>query len=96
MWEDTAQVKTHAQIADLRELAVSRYRVCLKMLNKSISPRRPSSQAFGENIVACWAVSRQELGKHVPAETDTHSKIEAVLETVFSTRSVQKGYKEDN
>jgi hypothetical protein len=40
-------------------------------------------------------VSRQQLGKHVPAATDTHATIEVLLETVFSTRSVQRGFKED-
>jgi hypothetical protein len=33
-------------------------------------------------------VSMQQLGKHVPAETDTHATIEVLLETVFSTRSL--------
>jgi hypothetical protein len=41
-------------------------------------------------------VSRQRLRKHVPAATDTHATIEVLLEIVFSTRSVQKGYEEDN
>jgi hypothetical protein len=41
-------------------------------------------------------VSRQQIGKHVPAATDTHTTIELLLETVFSVRSVQSGYKEDN
>jgi hypothetical protein len=40
-------------------------------------------------------VSRQRLGKHVPAATDTHATIEVLLETVFSTRSVRRGYKEE-
>jgi hypothetical protein len=38
-------------------------------------------------------VSRQRLGKNVPATTDTHVTIEVLLETVFSTRSVQRGYR---
>jgi hypothetical protein len=37
-------------------------------------------------------VSRQQIGKHVPAATNTHRRIELLLETVFSTRSVQSGY----
>jgi hypothetical protein len=41
-------------------------------------------------------VSRQRLGKHVPAAMDTHATVEVLLETVFSTRSVQKSYKEGN
>jgi hypothetical protein len=43
------------------------------------------------HIVAFRAVSRKPLGKHVPAATDTHARIEILLETVFSTRSVQRG-----
>jgi hypothetical protein len=41
-------------------------------------------------------VSRHRIGKHVPAATNTHTTIELLLETVFSTRPVQSGYKEDN
>jgi hypothetical protein len=41
-------------------------------------------------------LSRQRLGKHVPAATDTHATIEVLLETAFSIRSVQTGYKEVN
>jgi hypothetical protein len=44
---------------------------------------------------ACRGVTRQRLGKHVHAETDTHAT-EVLLETMFSTRSVQRGYKEDS
>jgi hypothetical protein len=43
------------------------------------------------NIAARRAVSRQRLGSHVPAVTDTCAIIEVLLETVFSTRSVQRG-----
>jgi hypothetical protein len=41
-------------------------------------------------------VSRQRLGKHVPAAADTHATIEVVLELVFSARSVQRNYEEVN
>jgi hypothetical protein len=41
-------------------------------------------------------VSRQRIGKHVPAATNTHTTIQLLLDTVFSTRSVQMGYNEDN
>jgi hypothetical protein len=41
-------------------------------------------------------VSRQRIGKHVPAATNTNTTIELLLETAFSIRSVQSGYKEDN
>jgi hypothetical protein len=47
------------------------------------------------NIVECRAVSRQQLGKHVLAATDTHATTGLILETVFFTRSVQRGYKDD-
>jgi hypothetical protein len=40
-------------------------------------------------------VSRQRIGKHVPAVTNTNTTIEVLLETVFSIRSVQNGYKEE-
>jgi hypothetical protein len=41
-------------------------------------------------------VSRQRIGKHVPAAKNTPIKIELLLETVFYTRSVQSCFKEDN
>jgi hypothetical protein len=41
-------------------------------------------------------LSRQRIGKYVPAATNTHTTIELLLETVFYTWSVQSGYKEDN
>jgi hypothetical protein len=36
-------------------------------------------------ITECRAVSRQQLGKHFPAATDTHAPTEALLEAGFST-----------
>lgn len=41
-------------------------------------------------------VSRQRVGKRVPAATDTHSTIELLLETVCSVRLVQGGCAEDS
>jgi hypothetical protein len=41
-------------------------------------------------------VSRQRIGKHDPVATNTHATIELLLETVFSIRSLQRGYKEDS
>jgi hypothetical protein len=41
-------------------------------------------------------VSRQRIGKYVPAAMNTHTTIELLLETVFSTWSMQRGHKEDN
>jgi hypothetical protein len=46
------------------------------------------------NIVACRAVSRRRLGKHIPVATDTHATTDVMLEMVFSIQSVQRGYKE--
>jgi hypothetical protein len=41
-------------------------------------------------------VSRQWIGKHPPAAMNTQATIALLLETVFYTRSVQRGYKKDN
>jgi hypothetical protein len=41
-------------------------------------------------------VSRQPIGKQVPAAMNKHATIQLLFETVFSARSVQSGYKEDN
>jgi stage III sporulation protein SpoIIIAA len=56
----------------------------------------PEKQPLLANGSETTFVSKQRLGKHVPAATDTHATIEELLETVFYTRSVQRGYKEDN
>jgi hypothetical protein len=37
--------------------------------------------------------ARQGPGKHVPAATNTQATIEILLETMFSIRSLQRGYK---
>jgi hypothetical protein len=63
---------------------------------RRISQGRNQRGAGRLDTVACKAVSKQWLGEHIPAATDTHAIIEVLLETVFSTRSVQRGYKEDN
>jgi hypothetical protein len=47
------------------------------------------------NNGAMHPVSMQRIGKYVPAAMNKHT-IELLLETVFSTRSVLSGYKEDN
>jgi hypothetical protein len=41
-------------------------------------------------------ISKQRIAEYVPAATTTHATIEVLLETVFSTWSVQRGDKEDN
>jgi hypothetical protein len=40
-------------------------------------------------------VSKQWIGKHIPAATNLHTTIQLLLETVYATWSVQSGYKED-
>jgi hypothetical protein len=41
-------------------------------------------------------VSRQQIRKHVPAATNTLATIDLLVEAAFSTRSVERSYKEDN
>jgi hypothetical protein len=43
----------------------------------------PQKQTLLENGSETTFVSRQRLGKHVPAATDKHATIEILLETVF-------------
>jgi hypothetical protein len=57
---------------------------------------KPEKEPLLANGSETTFVSRQRLGKYVPAATNTHTIIEVRLETVLSTRSVQRGYKEDN
>jgi hypothetical protein len=56
----------------------------------------PEKQPLLGNGYETTFIPRQRLGKHVPATADTHATIKVMLETAFSTRSVQRGYKEDN
>jgi hypothetical protein len=56
----------------------------------------PEKQQLLTNGSETTFVSRQRLGKHIPAATDKHATIEVLLETAFSTRSVRRGYEEDN
>jgi hypothetical protein len=58
-----------------------------------VEPEKEPLPAYGSQTAF---VSRQRLGKHVPAATDTYANVEVLLETVFFTRSVQRSYKEDN
>lgn len=53
-------------------------------------------QTLLANVSETTLVSTERLGKQVPAATDTRTTIEMLLETVFSTLSVQRSYKEDN
>jgi hypothetical protein len=56
----------------------------------------PKKQPLLANVSETTSVSRKRLGKHVPAETDTHATIVVLLKKVFYIRSVQRGYKENN
>jgi hypothetical protein len=56
----------------------------------------PEKQPLLANGSETTVVSRQRIGKHFPAATDTHATIEVLLERVFSTLSVQRSYKEDS
>jgi hypothetical protein len=56
----------------------------------------PEKQSLLPNGSETTFVSRQRLGKHVPVATYTHATIQVPLETVFYTRSVQRGNKEDS
>jgi hypothetical protein len=51
----------------------------------------PEKQPLLANGSETTFVSRQRLGKHVPAATDKHKTIEVLLETVFSTVINAKG-----
>jgi hypothetical protein len=41
------------------------------------------------------SITRQRLGKQVSSVKDTQATIEEMLETMFSIRSVQSGYKQE-
>jgi hypothetical protein len=56
----------------------------------------PEKQPLLVNGSETTFVSSQRLGKHVSGVTDKHATIRVLLETVFSTRFVKRGYKEDN
>jgi hypothetical protein len=56
-----------------------------------VEPEKQPLLANGSEIAF---VSRQRMDKHVPVTKDRHAKIEILFETVFSTRSAPKSYKE--
>jgi hypothetical protein len=41
-------------------------------------------------------ISSQRIGKHIPTAKNTHATIGLLFQMVFSTQSMQRGYKEDN
>jgi hypothetical protein len=60
------------------------------------SALEPDKQPLLANGSETAFVSRQRLGRQVSKATDTHATIKVLLGTVFSTQSVQRGYKKDN
>jgi hypothetical protein len=60
---------------------------------RTVEPEKQPLLAKGSETTF---VFRKWLSKHVPVARDKHSTVEVLLETVFSTRSVQKGYTKDN
>jgi hypothetical protein len=55
----------------------------------------PGKQPLLTNGSETTFISRLQLDKHVSTATDTHATIEVLLEMVFSTRSVQRGCKDN-
>jgi hypothetical protein len=72
---------------------IKRHIVAYLLKARTVEPEKQPLLANGSETEF---VSRQRLGKHVPAATGTHESMEVLLEMVFSIRSVQRGYKEDN
>jgi hypothetical protein len=71
------------------------YNLCIVEYLLKAKTLEPEKQPLLANGLETTFVSRQRLGKHVPAATDMHATIEVLLEMVLSTRSVQRSYKED-
>jgi hypothetical protein len=99
--EVLTSVKIHTRSSGLRHREV--WQASTKALKEHTIFQKVEAVRFwetwhnpGKNTVARRAVSRQRLRKHVLAAKDTHARIEIQLETVFSFRSVQGSYKEQN
>jgi hypothetical protein len=60
---------------------------------RTVEPEKQPLLADGSETTF---VARKWVDEHVPAATDTNATIEVLLETVFSTRSLQRSYNEDN
>jgi hypothetical protein len=82
-------------VEGLRE---DRRKICVCIVPYLLKARtvEPEKQPLLANGSETTSFSRQRLVKHVPSAADTHATIELLLETVFSTRSVQRGYEEDS
>jgi hypothetical protein len=73
-------------------IVIHRWASCLSILQR-VEPLLCNGREISKPT---RAVSRQGLGRYVPAATGTHAAIEVLLETVFYTRSVKSGCKEDS
>jgi hypothetical protein len=71
---------------------VSTYIVAYLLKTRTVKSEKQPLLANGSETTF---VSRQRLDKHVPATTDTHATIEVLLETEFSTRSLQRSYNKE-
>jgi hypothetical protein len=60
----------------------------------AVAMQRPRDKRIENGVMQ--PVSMQRIGKHFPAASNTHETIKLLLEMVFSTRSVQNSYLEDN
>jgi hypothetical protein len=56
----------------------------------------PEKQPLLANGSEATFISKQRLGKHVPAATDMHPTKYVLLATVFCTQSMQRGYTEES
>jgi hypothetical protein len=68
----------------------NKYIVAYLLKVKFVAPEK--QQLLSDGSEATF-VSKERFGRHVPAVTDTLAIIEVLLETAFSTLSVQNGYK---
>jgi hypothetical protein len=78
--------------ASLRDSDVGRYVINTKPLDSNVNILY-NDREIGKQT---RAVSRQRLSKHVPIATNRCATIDVLLKTMFSTRSMQRGYEEDN
>jgi hypothetical protein len=74
----------------------ARFQACVLSWLAQSRNAEPLLRNYREISKYARVVSRQRLGKNVPAVTDTHATIEVLLETLFSTSSEQRSCKGDN
>jgi hypothetical protein len=89
-------MRSHSQHYEKLEFDVD-YLICVSSIYSSmmlcVQPLLCNDCEIGELTMS---LSRQQIGKHVPVTTNAYATIELLLETVFSTQSMQKGNKVDN